>query len=322
MEPSQKYDSFIFYIQLDMLVPLEDWKYILEKYDISKIIKVKQSINGRNRVGSLATQGVVFTSQQPKNGEGSGSTSIEFVYIPDYSMSIAEFGELLELSSIWHLSPTAWGFLAVEINRIIDLYRLEANAYWWNHVGMWNFDEVTIKGIKSGEDVESLIQTAFPKIIFGGNNPFQDFVSDTNSNYNKNIICNVNVPFYFVMYLNGRRSFSEYSFREALINWANCIEAYGIYLIFGVCKIANITIEETNLIIKNTEDDYIKRYSKVYEILAEINKFPSIKKRLAVKLIKEIMEYRLNSAVLMLTRYLIDDDYSKEFDEENNLKSQ
>ena len=37
---------------------------------------------------------------------------------------------------------------------------------------------------------------------------------------------------------------------------------------------------------------------------------------------KEIMEYRLNSAVLMLTRYLIDDDYSKEFDEENNLKSQ
>ena len=37
---------------------------------------------------------------------------------------------------------------------------------------------------------------------------------------------------------------------------------------------------------------------------------------------KEIMEYRLNSAVLMLTRYLIDDDYSKEFDEENNLKRQ
>ena len=28
----------------------------------------------------------------------------------------------------------------------------------------------------------------------------------------------------------------------------------------------------------------------------------------------------MNSAVLMLTRYLIDDEYSKEFDKENNLK--
>lgn len=35
---------------------------------------------------------------------------------------------------------------------------------------------------------------------------------------------------------------------------------------------------------------------------------------------KQIFEYRMNSAVLMLTRYLIDDDYSKEFDKENNLK--
>ena len=35
----------------------------------------------------------------------------------------------------------------------------------------------------------------------------------------------------------------------------------------------------------------------------------------------EIAEFRINSAVLMLTRYLIDDDYSKEFDKENNLKT-
>lgn len=35
---------------------------------------------------------------------------------------------------------------------------------------------------------------------------------------------------------------------------------------------------------------------------------------------KQIFEYRINSAVLMLTRYLIDDEYSKKFDKENNLK--
>ena len=34
---------------------------------------------------------------------------------------------------------------------------------------------------------------------------------------------------------------------------------------------------------------------------------------------KQIFEYRINSAVLMLTRYLIDDEYSKQFDKENDL---
>jgi uncharacterized membrane protein YvlD (DUF360 family) len=34
---------------------------------------------------------------------------------------------------------------------------------------------------------------------------------------------------------------------------------------------------------------------------------------------KQIFEYRINSAVLMLTRYLIDDEYSKKFDKENNI---
>ena len=34
-----------------------------------------------------------------------------------------------------------------------------------------------------------------------------------------------------------------------------------------------------------------------------------------------IMEYNMNRAILMLARYLLDDDYSKEFDKKNNIKN-
>jgi len=34
---------------------------------------------------------------------------------------------------------------------------------------------------------------------------------------------------------------------------------------------------------------------------------------------KQIFEFRINNAVLMLTRYLIDDEFSKEFDKDNDI---
>jgi hypothetical protein len=270
-------------------VPLADGTYRLPTRGVNGIaISIKNTFERRESIGSSTVHGDVYIHQ----GHGRGKCEIAFIYICGIRLTPEEFAEELSISPIWHFSPTGWNFILEELNRVIDLYRNFANAYWWQHLSMWNVDELKIFGrVCDPDELKLICASSSPKAIKFGGKPFEEFAYDPTSIYVKWVCGGVELPLYFLMYLNGRRSFVEHSFREALVNWANCVESYATFLLNAACKITGVAdVDKEKILI--SADTYQKRYSKSYQILASANKSPTLKKKDAMKLIDGVMEYR------------------------------
>jgi hypothetical protein len=286
---NESFDEYILKITLDTIFPLNNGIYKIQKKEINKLsLYVNNNFEYKKKSGSFNIHGDVYIHQ----GHGCGRSDLELTYSCEELLSIEGFSKKMSISPVWHSSATGWNFILEDLNRIIDLYRHLANTYWWHHLSMWNIDELKIYGKSTRQNKPVFIsQSMSPKTIKFGGKPLDDIAYNNNSNYLKSISSGLELPFYFLMYLNGKRSFIENSYREALINWANCIEAYGMYLLHSACKIAKISSIQKEKYI-NAADKYNKCYSKTYEILANVKIYPSIKKKKAMQLVNQVMEYR------------------------------
>lgn len=288
----EKYEYFSISLIFGGIFPLADGEYHIPSRGINGItITVKNEIDNRQSVGPVTFHGNVSVFPQSRMGLKVGIANISVTYHLAKPFSIEEFGSHLSLSPIWHLSPTGWDFFITELNRIIDLYRSQSNAYWWYHIGGWDIEHLVIYGRPVGTVENKALLTAFPKIYNFTGKPLDGSVYDMNSPYVRSILNDQYVPFYHVLYMNGRRSLAEHSYREALVNWANCIEAYSMYLLDGAMKFANTPEAQARKIFRQA-DTYQKRFSKAYEILSTCHVYPSISKKQVLKLVDEVMEHR------------------------------
>lgn len=283
------FDAFILRFSLDTVIPLKNGTYTVSRSGVTNLsITVNNTFYERQNLGSNNIAGNV----QVHHNLGNGISKVELEYSLESPMTVEEFSKAISISPIWHLSCTGWDFALEDLNRIIDLYRYLTNAYWWPHVSMWNVDELSIYGKQPlNQELIFISQSSSPKSISLGGERFDGAAYDQNSVYLMSVKNGKQLPFYFLMYMNGRRSLAEHNYREALINWANCVEAYGIYLLLGVCVLTGKSPEGKKDILDRA-NEYRKRYSKAYELLAKSNIFPSVSKRRAMQQIDAVMEYR------------------------------
>lgn len=285
----RSYEAFTLKIALDTIIPLENGTYHVSKNDIEKVsLTVTNIFDKQEKIGSFDVHGDIHLN----HSHGRGRSKIEITYHCDNALTIEEFAEKKSISSIWHMSATGWDFALNDLNRIIDLYRYFANAYWWHHISIWNVDELIIHGKPATEtQLVFISQSTSPKIIKFGGKPLDDIAYNKDSAYLTHLISGNELPLYFLMYLNGRRSFVEHAYKEALIEWANCIEAYGMHLLLGACKLTSISSNEEEKFLE-AANEYKKRYSRAYEILSNSGIFPTVTKKRAMHLIDNVMEYR------------------------------
>lgn len=284
-----QFDAYILKFTFDTIVPIDNGVYPVDRDNVKKLyISVENEFKAVEDVGSFVAHGEIHLN----SGHQQGKSQIQLTYVCNERVNATEFSEILNISSIWHLSATGWDFALRDLNRIIDLYRYLGESYWWQHLTMWNVDELTIHGgLNNGDEIISISQQGSAKIISSGDKPLNQCAYELSSKYYEYICNGKSLPFYFVLYLNGRRSFAEHSYREAIVNWANCIEAFAIYLLEAALRKANKG-EENSLKVLKEADSYQKRYSKAYEILAPVKIHPSLKKKKALKHVSEAMKFR------------------------------
>lgn len=291
MTVSDTFSEFCFEIVLDTILPLGTGTYSIEINGAIKKINISQCITGRQNLGSLEAHGVVCANPQSNGAIGNGQTRIIISYELPSPLSIDEFASCFRLSPIWHLSPSGWAFILDELNRIIDLYRAQQEAYWWNHLGMWNIDELKITGTNPNAGQSRLILLAWPKMFSFGGRPYDAVADAPESSYVTNVTNDVKVPFYFVLYLNGRRAFGEHNLREAKINFANSLEAFAALLLrlAGHSHSMDRKVVEALLI---SLSDHRQKLSKAYHLLGNCGFSPSLSKKRLMKLVEVVMEHR------------------------------
>lgn len=272
---SEHFDAFVLRLALDTVIPLRDGTYRISREGVANLsLKVTNFFSDRKQVGSFEAHGNV----RVHHSNGTGRSDVELTYSCGAASTLEAFAEALSISPIWHMSATGWDFVLEDINRIIDLYRYLANAYWWQHLSMWNVDELRIYGRRGPDGQLSFVsQSSSPKQISFAGNHFADMAYDRNSAYVTHIQKGTKLPLYFLMYLNGRRSFVEHAYREALVNWANCVEAYSVYLLLGACKLAKVSENEERIVL-DSANEYKKRYSKYVRNSSRRQNIPFCKK--------------------------------------------
>lgn len=286
---SQAFDTYIISAVLDRPFPLGDGTYLFLKPKLKgALLTVRNTFVQRERIGSFQTNGDIHS----QHGEGSGSAEVTLIYECLVPLTTDGFASVMEISQIWYISHTGWSFILEELNRIIDLYRNFTNQYWWGHLSAWNVDELKIHAKLSGTDQARFLASAMtPKLMKFGGLPLEDCAYAIDSPYVRAVSNGQLLPFYYLLYLNGRRSFGEHAFREALINWANCTEAFAAHILKEACRRAALSSEEVAQ-IERRADTYQKKYSRAYEVLGRAGIYPSINKKEMVKLYESVMEYR------------------------------
>lgn len=284
-----RFDSFVLRIMLDTVVPLENEFYQINREGkATLVLSVDNTFARKERIGSFEVHGDV----RVHHTNGAGCATLEMEYGCASPLTPEEFAEYMSISPVWHMSASGWDFVLADLNRVIDLYRHFANAYWWQHISMWNVDELHIYGRGgTGGALSFISQSSSPKPISFDGKSFDDVAHDGGSSYIFHVKNGTKLPLYFVMYLNGRRSFVEHAYREALISWANCVEAYSWYFLSGACNRAGLSSVETDTVFESA-GEFRSRFSKIYEILARAKIFPSSRKKQAIKWVDSVMEHR------------------------------
>ena len=155
MEQDEKFSSISFSASLDVLFPINPGIYKISNNEHTITLEALHKVEGRHAIGSLEAKGTVVTSPQPKNaGTTSGFSVLLITYNLNHPLTVNEFGDKIAESITWCHSPMGLNFLLSELNRIIELYRHKNHAIWWNSLGTWNFDELIIRGVIYGTDVE------------------------------------------------------------------------------------------------------------------------------------------------------------------------
>lgn len=285
----RNFDAYILKYSFDTVVPLNDGTYPIKRKNVKQLyLSINNNFTTKPSAGSFQ----IGNNTHFNSGHGQGSSTVELAYVCQERLTAKQFAENLGISPIWDSSPTGWDFALHDINRIIDCYKYFAHSYWWQHLTMWNVDELKIfGGLNNGEEIVLLSLHGSPKITKAGNKPLDECAYNQSSTFLEHVCNGRTLPFYFLLYLNGRKSFAEHSYREALVYWANSIEAFAIYLLEGSLKKTS-TPEADREAIYLAADTFQKRYSKAYEALAQKNIFPSLRKKAALRLISDAMEFR------------------------------
>lgn len=148
-----------------------------------------------------------------------------------------------------------------------------------------------IIGINPNSGQSKLISNAWPKILSFGGSPYDPAVDDPASNYVSNVTSGTRVPFYFVLYLNGRRAFGEHNLREAKINFANSLEAFAARLLRLACRLHSLDRESVEVLLTKLTD-HRQRLARAYQFLSEHGFIPSIRKKELMRRSEVVMQYR------------------------------
>jgi hypothetical protein len=171
-------------------------------------------------LGSFKMHGIVST--YPSFPSSLKSEVVLDISIP-VSGELSRFDPLFE-NDLWLHSHTALQEVILrELNRIVDLARHNnAPQYMLRNISVFDMEQLRISEVN--DNVETFTSIVFPQVTGGS--------IDVNLEHVKNRAV---LPFYFRNYLDARRHFSEFRFREMQIAASNSIEA-GSWFLWDLAK--------------------------------------------------------------------------------------
>ncbi|MEM5542710.1 hypothetical protein WNY61_08155 [Sulfitobacter sp. AS92] len=201
----------------EAVVSTEIWK---GEFPVSFRITSSTVKNSEASLGSLKMHGIASTYP-------SFPSSLNSEIVLDISIPVA--GELSRFDSLFgndlwlHSHTASQEVILWELNRIVDLARHNTEPqYMLRNISVFDMGQQKISEVNDG--VEIFKSILFPQVTGGS--------IDVSLEHVKNRAV---LPFYFRNYLDARRHFSEFRFRELQIAASNSIEA-GSWFLWDLAK--------------------------------------------------------------------------------------